>query len=86
VHDLAPDPLGPGRCAAIRQLGREQPTQTSIPTGVFKTSDSYINIATTGGNIWERCAQVIGAPISSPTRTYATGPVRSRTVRIYRTE
>ena len=35
---------------------------TSIPTGVFKISDGYINIATTGGRIWERCAQAIGAP------------------------
>ena len=25
--------------------------QTSIPTGVFKTSDGYFNIATTGGRI-----------------------------------
>lgn len=30
-----------------RQAGNDHPT--SIPTGVFKTSDGYINIATTGG-------------------------------------
>ncbi|RXH30199.1 hypothetical protein XH99_11625 [Bradyrhizobium nanningense] len=29
---------------------------------MFKTLDGYINIATTGGRIWERCAQAIGAP------------------------
>ena len=43
-----------------RQAGNNHPT--SIPTGVFKTSDGYINIATTGGRIWERCAEAIGAP------------------------
>ena len=43
-----------------RQAGNNHPT--SIPTGVFETSDGYINIATTGGRIWERCAQAIGAP------------------------
>src|SRR5712672_2855459 len=48
-----------------KQAGNNHPT--SIPTGVFKTSDGYINIATTGGRIWERCAQAIGAP-DLPTR------------------
>jgi crotonobetainyl-CoA:carnitine CoA-transferase CaiB-like acyl-CoA transferase len=43
-----------------KQAGNNHPT--SIPTGVFKTSDGYINIATTGGRIWERCAQALGAP------------------------
>jgi crotonobetainyl-CoA:carnitine CoA-transferase CaiB-like acyl-CoA transferase len=59
-----------------KQAGNNHPT--SIPTGVFKTSDGYINIATTGGKIWERCAQAIGAPelISDP--DYATGPARSK--------
>ncbi|MFN5718871.1 MAG: CaiB/BaiF CoA transferase family protein, partial [Bradyrhizobium sp.] len=33
-----------------KQAGNNHPT--SIPTGVFKTSDGYINIATTGGRIW----------------------------------
>jgi crotonobetainyl-CoA:carnitine CoA-transferase CaiB-like acyl-CoA transferase len=45
---------------------------------VFKTSDGYINIATTGGRIWERFAQAIGAP-DLPTRPeYATAPARSK--------
>jgi formyl-CoA transferase len=59
-----------------KQAGNNHPT--SIPTGVFKTSDGYINIATTGGKIWERCAQAIGAPelVSNP--DYATGPARSK--------
>jgi crotonobetainyl-CoA:carnitine CoA-transferase CaiB-like acyl-CoA transferase len=44
---------------------------------VFKTSDGYINIATTGGKIWERCAQAIGAPELVTNPDYATGPARS---------
>jgi crotonobetainyl-CoA:carnitine CoA-transferase CaiB-like acyl-CoA transferase len=59
-----------------KQAGNNHPT--SIPTGVFKTSDGYINIATTGGKIWERCAEAIGIP-DLPTRPeYATAPARSR--------
>ena len=53
-----------------KQAGNNHPT--SIPTGVFKTSDGYINIATTGGRIWERAGAVAysgrvgrsGAPIA----------------------
>ena len=59
-----------------KQAGNDHPT--SIPTGVFRTSDGYINIATTGGRIWERCAEAIGAP-DLPTRPeYATAPARSK--------
>jgi len=44
-----------GKRKVAKQAGNNHPT--SIPTGVFKTSDGYINIATTGGRIWERfCA------------------------------
>jgi len=58
------------------QAGNNHPT--SIPTGVFKTSDGYINIATTGGKIWERCAETLGARelVSHP--DYATAPARSK--------
>ena len=38
-----------------KQAGNDHPT--SIPTGVFKTTDGHINIATTGGAIWERFCQ-----------------------------
>ena len=58
-----------------QQAGNNHPT--SIPTGVFKTSDGYINIATTGGKIWERCAQAIGAPELLDRANYATGTARS---------
>src|ERR671932_945907 len=43
-----------------KQAGNDHPT--SIPTGVFKTADGYINIATTGGKIWERFCTTLGAP------------------------
>ncbi|SCB42679.1 CoA-transferase family III [Bradyrhizobium shewense] len=59
-----------------KQAGNNHPT--SIPTGVFKTSDGYINIATTGGRIWERCAQAIGAPELFGHPAYATAPARSK--------
>ena len=58
------------------QAGNNHPT--SIPTGVFKTSDGFINIATTGGKIWERCAQTIGAPELITDPDYATTPARSK--------
>ncbi|RXT36731.1 CaiB/BaiF CoA transferase family protein [Bradyrhizobium betae] len=59
-----------------KQAGNNHPT--SIPTGVFKTSDGFINIATTGGRIWERCAQTIGAPELYSHPDYATAPSRSK--------
>jgi formyl-CoA transferase len=59
-----------------KQAGNNHPT--SIPTGVFKTSDGYINIATTGGRIWERCAEAIGAPDLPKRPEYATAPARSK--------
>lgn len=58
-----------------RQAGNNHPT--SIPTGVFKTSDSFINIATTGGRIWERFAQAIEAPDLLTHPDYATIKLRS---------
>jgi crotonobetainyl-CoA:carnitine CoA-transferase CaiB-like acyl-CoA transferase len=58
------------------QAGNDHPT--SIPTGVFKTSDGYINIATTGGRIWQRFAEAIGAPDLPSRPEYATAPDRSK--------
>jgi crotonobetainyl-CoA:carnitine CoA-transferase CaiB-like acyl-CoA transferase len=58
------------------QAGNNHPT--SIPTGVFKTSNGYINIATTGGRIWERCAEAIGAAELITNPDYATAPARSK--------
>jgi crotonobetainyl-CoA:carnitine CoA-transferase CaiB-like acyl-CoA transferase len=42
------------------QAGNFHPT--SIPTGVYRTSDGYINIAVFGGRIWERFCEALGAP------------------------
>jgi len=59
-----------------KQAGNDHPT--SIPTGVFKTSDGYINIATTGGRIWLRFAEALGAPDLPNRPEYATAPDRSK--------
>jgi formyl-CoA transferase len=59
-----------------QQAGNNHPT--SIPTGVFKTSDGYINIATAGGATWERLCHVIGAPEFLTHPDYRTGSVRSK--------
>ncbi|MFM8681583.1 MAG: CaiB/BaiF CoA transferase family protein [Alphaproteobacteria bacterium] len=58
------------------QAGNTHPT--SIPTGVFRTSDGYLNIATSGQAIWERCARTIGAEALAAHPDYATGALRSR--------
>jgi crotonobetainyl-CoA:carnitine CoA-transferase CaiB-like acyl-CoA transferase len=57
-----------------RQAGNNHPT--SIPTGVFKTADGYINIATTGQVMWERLARAIGATALLQRPEYETGSAR----------
>jgi crotonobetainyl-CoA:carnitine CoA-transferase CaiB-like acyl-CoA transferase len=42
------------------QAGNYHPT--SIPTGVYKARDGYINIAVFGSKIWERFCEILGAP------------------------
>src|SRR5580692_1051362 len=59
-----------------KQAGNDHPT--SIPTGVFKTSDGYINIATTGGRIWQRFCEALGAPDLVNRPEYATATDRSK--------
>jgi crotonobetainyl-CoA:carnitine CoA-transferase CaiB-like acyl-CoA transferase len=59
-----------------RQAGNNHPT--AIPTGVFKTADGYINIATTGARIWERCAEALGAADLVTRPEYATATARSK--------
>jgi crotonobetainyl-CoA:carnitine CoA-transferase CaiB-like acyl-CoA transferase len=66
------------------QAGNDHPT--SIPTGVFKTSDGYINIATTGGRIWQRFAEALGAPDLPNRPEYATGPDRSKNRKVLNAE
>jgi formyl-CoA transferase len=59
-----------------KQAGNDHPT--SIPTGVFKTADGYINIATTGHKMWERLCKAIGATALMERAEYATGALRSK--------
>jgi formyl-CoA transferase len=42
------------------QAGNFHPT--SIPTGVYKARDGYMNIAVFGSKIWERFCRILGAP------------------------
>jgi crotonobetainyl-CoA:carnitine CoA-transferase CaiB-like acyl-CoA transferase len=58
------------------QAGNNHPT--SIPTGVFKTADGHINIATTGQKIWERFANAVDAADLIKREEYATGALRSK--------
>jgi crotonobetainyl-CoA:carnitine CoA-transferase CaiB-like acyl-CoA transferase len=59
-----------------QQAGNNHPT--SIPTGVFKTSDGHINIASTGQKIWERFCHALGDPDLITRPEYATAAARSK--------
>ena len=41
-----------------QQAGNNHPT--SIPTGVFETTDGFINLAVAGNLIWQRFAMAVG--------------------------
>jgi formyl-CoA transferase len=56
------------------QAGNNHPT--SIPTGVFKTSDGHINIAAVGGAMWEKFCREIGAEALMNHPDYATAAQR----------
>jgi formyl-CoA transferase len=58
-----------------KQAGNNHPT--SIPTGVFKTKDGHINIASTGQKIWERLCRAIAAEELIAHPDYATAAKRS---------
>jgi len=58
-----------------RQAGNNHPT--SMPTGVYKTADGHINIASTGQKIWERFCKAIGAADMLENPDYATAAGRS---------
>jgi len=58
------------------QAGNNHPT--SIPTGVFKTADGYINIATTGQKMWKRLCEAIGAEALLARAEYETSGGRSQ--------
>ena len=59
-----------------QQAGNNHPT--SIPTGVFKTADGHINIASTGQKIWERFCHSLGDPDLITRPEYATSAARSK--------
>ncbi|MBN9090361.1 MAG: CoA transferase [Reyranella sp.] len=59
-----------------KQAGNDHPT--SIPTGVFPTSDGYINIAASGQHMFKRCAEALGAPQLIEHPEHATPGLRSQ--------
>jgi crotonobetainyl-CoA:carnitine CoA-transferase CaiB-like acyl-CoA transferase len=59
-----------------KQAGNNHPT--SIPTGVFETSDGYMNIAVAGEVIWERFAAGLGREDWIINPDYATSSDRSK--------
>ena len=59
-----------------KQAGNNHPT--SIPTGVFKTKDGHINIASTGQVMWERLCKAIQAPDLLEHSDYKSGALRSK--------
>ena len=58
-----------------QQAGNNHPT--SIPTGVFKTSDGYINIAVSGAEIYDRLVEVLGDPDLGTDPRFVDGAARS---------
>lgn len=57
------------------QAGNNHPT--SIPTGVFETADGHINIASAGGEMWERLKRVLNeSALDDP--DFADGAGRSK--------
>lgn len=57
------------------QAGNNHPT--SIPTGVFKTSDGHMNLAVAGQEIWKRFATAMGREDWTQDDRFATAPARS---------
>jgi len=58
-----------------KQAGNDHPT--AIPTGVFPTADGHINIAASGGALWPRLCEAIGAPELLAHPEHATNELRS---------
>ena len=58
------------------QAGNDHPT--TIPTGVFKTKDGHINIASAGDIIWERLCDVLGDPNIATNPNFIGGENRSK--------
>ncbi len=58
-----------------KQAGNNHPT--SIPTGVYRTRDGFMNLAVSGHKIWVRFCNAIGAPELTTHRDYSTAALRS---------
>ena len=58
------------------QAGNDHPT--SIPTGVFPTADGHINIAASGGILWQRLCQTLGLEALLDDPDYADNELRSK--------
>ena len=58
------------------QSGNDHPT--SSPTGVFKTSDGYINIAAMGTEMYVRLVTVLGVPEMATDPRYQTLQLRAK--------
>jgi crotonobetainyl-CoA:carnitine CoA-transferase CaiB-like acyl-CoA transferase len=58
------------------QAGNDHPT--SIPTGVFRTTDGHINIAAAGDDIYRRFCAALGAERLATDPDYATDKLRSK--------
>ena len=59
-----------------KQAGNNHPT--SIPTGVYKTRDGYLNLAVSGTKIWNRLCEAIGAAPLASHADYSTSALRSK--------
>jgi crotonobetainyl-CoA:carnitine CoA-transferase CaiB-like acyl-CoA transferase len=64
------------RGEVAKQAGNNHPT--SIPTGVYKTRDGYMNLAVTGTKIWNRMCEAIGAPQLAAHADYSSSALRSK--------
>jgi crotonobetainyl-CoA:carnitine CoA-transferase CaiB-like acyl-CoA transferase len=62
------------------QAGNDHPT--SIPTGVFPTSDGHINIAASSARLWDRFCDVIDRPAWKEKSEWRTGVGRSADRRV----
>ncbi len=58
------------------QAGNNHPT--SMPTGVYKTADGHINVASSGQKIWERFCRAIDGEEMLRRAEYANGAARSK--------
>lgn len=58
------------------QSGNDHPT--SMPTGVFETSDGYLNLAASGQTIYRRFCEAVGAPELAEHPDFGTDVLRSK--------